>query len=648
MIQRSKVRNQQFRLGFERLECREVMTVTPVKMIPGSELQTNFKSNDGDLGINVGSSFIMTRDANNNPIDFNKDGNTDAVVIGNETIDSTKVTVTSIVASPILANSYGQFRNTTVGNTTHTSETKTAVVLDWNGDGYQDLISAGGLSLNLEIFQNNGKGEFTKVINQDLGIRSELRNYAITADDFNQDGAPDFLMQAKNSEWFIGFGQVVDGKWNGQINTGSIQYLNALNGPYHTSVKGDFNQDGKTDFAIGAGNGVRLFINDGTGHFPANGSMDLASVESINNFFLAVGDWNKDGKPDLASTRNLEGDQSNLTPLSIYLNTTAAPTSANPTFATSTRAVGGTSFSGPIAVADMNLDGNLDLVVSAFSTNVGALEVNFTTYLGNGQGAFEESGSFLGFSKAWSTSGGIGIGDWNHDGQMDVAMAAMWNNAKVSTVSNAVYSITVGVSLNDTFINPGVVQTKLPNATANSLYSYQLTFINGDPSLPYSVTLAPYSLKLPAGLTLSPTGLISGTPTQSGAFQLTLNVAQPNGLHGLSNVYLPVDATSPVVITPGSLPNAVAGVPFNQPFSASGGAATWAITAGALPPGLVLSPNGVLRGTATGTGQYNFQITATGSGFQASVPYSMVVQAVGAPIVTSLKRFGYHAQPTTL
>ncbi|MFM7128294.1 MAG: hypothetical protein ACKO0V_02930, partial [bacterium] len=47
-------------------------------------------------------------------------------------------------------------------------------------------------------------------------------------------------------------------------------------------------------------------------------------------------------------------------------------------------------------------------------------------------------------------------------------------------------------------------------------------------------------------------------------------------------------------------------------------------------------------------GQYNFQITATGSGFQASVPYSMVVQAVGAPIVTSLKRFGYHAQPTTL
>ncbi|MFM7130104.1 MAG: FG-GAP-like repeat-containing protein, partial [bacterium] len=506
-------------------------------------------------------------------------------------------------------------------NGENTFSSDCAAVLDWNGDGYQDMVTVGATPLMMDVYQNNGKGEFTLAVTQDLKMDTHKNAYyEITSDDFNQDGAPDFLLQG-NSQWFIAFGQLENGKWNGKVATNNYQFVNALTGIYNTSVKGDFNQDGKPDFAIGAGNGVRLFINDGTGHFPVNGSMDLASVDSVNNIFLTVGDWNKDGKPDLASTTKRQGIYINPTVLSIYLNTTAAPTTANPTFAPSTRAVGGTAFSGPIAVADMNLDGNLDIVVSAFSTNIGSTDNSYTVFIGNGQGGFEQFGSFVGFTKFHSNSGGIGVGDWNHDGQMDVAMAASWNEVPITTSSNETLAITVGVSINATYSNPAIVQSQLPNATVGAPYSYQLNFKNGNPALPYTVALNPFSMPLPAGLTLSPSGLISGTPTLSGPFQLTFDVFQPNGLHSISDVYLPVNATRPVIITPGSLTNAVAGVPFNQPFSASGGAATWAVSAGALPPGLVLAPNGVLRGTATGTGQYNFQITATGSGFQASVPY---------------------------
>jgi hypothetical protein len=63
---------------------------------------------------------------------------------------------------------------------------------------------------------------------------------------------------------------------------------------------------------------------------------------------------------------------------------------------------------------------------------------------------------------------------------------------------------------------------------------------------------------------------------------------------------------------------------------------------------MMLSANGVLSGTPTVLGQYNFQVTAMAPGYQSSLNYVLNVQSVAAPIVTSLKRYGYHAQPTTL
>ncbi len=75
------------------------------------------------------------------------------------------------------------------------------------------------------------------------------------------------------------------------------------------------------------------------------------------------------------------------------------------------------------------------------------------------------------------------------------------------------------------------------------------------------------------------------------------------------------DGSILIVLDPPTLPNGSLGTPYNQTITATGGTApyTFAITAGALPNGLTLSTTGVLSGTPTLGGTFNFTITATDS-----------------------------------
>src|SRR5262249_3171120 len=72
-----------------------------------------------------------------------------------------------------------------------------------------------------------------------------------------------------------------------------------------------------------------------------------------------------------------------------------------------------------------------------------------------------------------------------------------------------------------------------------------------------------------------------------------------------------------ISVSPSSstLPPGTAGDPYSQTFTATGGTAphTFTISAGMLPPGLNLSIGGVLSGTPTGFGTFNFTVRATDS-----------------------------------
>jgi Putative Ig domain len=64
----------------------------------------------------------------------------------------------------------------------------------------------------------------------------------------------------------------------------------------------------------------------------------------------------------------------------------------------------------------------------------------------------------------------------------------------------------------------------------------------------------------------------------------------------------------PIVISTTTIPNGVVGVAYSQPLLATGGSGTltWSVASGALPAGLSLSNGGVIGGTPTATGVYNF------------------------------------------
>src|SRR5690606_12133753 len=81
-------------------------------------------------------------------------------------------------------------------------------------------------------------------------------------------------------------------------------------------------------------------------------------------------------------------------------------------------------------------------------------------------------------------------------------------------------------------------------------------------------------------------------------------------------------------VTPGSLPNGTAGVAYTQSLGQTGalGTPSYAVTAGALPPGVTLGTGGSFSGSPTATGTYNFTVTVTDqSGCTGSTAYTLTI-----------------------
>jgi polyisoprenoid-binding protein YceI len=129
---------------------------------------------------------------------------------------------------------------------------------------------------------------------------------------------------------------------------------------------------------------------------------------------------------------------------------------------------------------------------------------------------------------------------------------------------------------------------------------------------PYRWSLS--SGTLPTGLTLAPDGEISGVPTQSGVFFVTLQLTDAYG-SSVSQAYdLVIGNTtgSLTMTTTSPLPQGTINTPYSTDILTTGGTApvTFSVTGGATPPGLTLAPNGTLSGTPTVGGNYNFTVSA--------------------------------------
>ncbi len=163
----------------------------------------------------------------------------------------------------------------------------------------------------------------------------------------------------------------------------------------------------------------------------------------------------------------------------------------------------------------------------------------------------------------------------------------------------------------------------LPAGTTGVAYSQQLTASGG---------VAPYSFSvivgaLPTGLTLSTTGLLSGTPTQTSGVNLTIRATDANGCAGTQVYALTVNCAT-VTVNPATLPNGTTGAVYNQTLTQTGGAGTvtFSLSNGTLPTGLSLSNAGVLSGTPTQAGSFPITVTATdAAGCGGSRNYTLTI-----------------------
>jgi hypothetical protein len=168
---------------------------------------------------------------------------------------------------------------------------------------------------------------------------------------------------------------------------------------------------------------------------------------------------------------------------------------------------------------------------------------------------------------------------------------------------------------------------RAPDGFVNTPYSYQLTMTNAIGAVTWAAN-PPSSV--PAGMTLSAAGLLSGTPTAAGNYQVNFT-ATDSVATNFSGIQLQVFAIR--IPTNGSLPNATQGVPYTPTtITASGGSGGYTFTSNGPPNGLTLNPStGVISGTPTQNAtHWTFNVTATDSSMQSyNKPMSIVV--VGAP-----------------
>jgi Calx-beta domain/FG-GAP-like repeat len=285
--------------------------------------------------------------------------------------------------------------NYALGSDPYNPENPDAVVTaDFNNDGILDLAVANSSDGTVSVLLGNGNGTFQPAQKSDRVYASSL-----AVGDFNADGKLDL---ATGSDGAL---SVLLG--NGD---GTFQPPSYINFPGTVSVAvGDFNADGKLDLGVvwfyfdDTGRSysyVAVMLGKGDGSFPGASSTYDLSMDGADA--VAVGDFNGDGKLDLAT-------DSELGSVNVLLNDGSGTLLAPTRFYTGTSSVS-------VAAGGVNGDGIADLVAA----NNGSVSV----LLGNGLGAFGAAQNYAAGSYPYP----VELGDFNNDGNLDIATANHWSD----------------------------------------------------------------------------------------------------------------------------------------------------------------------------------------------------------------------------
>ena len=262
---------------------------------------------------------------------------------------------------------------------------------DVNNDGILDLVTVNYPNDSINAFLGNGNGTFR------LRVSSLLVNFVtpgLALGDFNGDGWLDAAVGAYDIRILLGNGSGFFSFFTNYMSASTLRYAVAA---------ADLDANGELDLATAnySSSSTSVFLGLGGGTFasPTNYSGDFSEY----HYSVAVGDFNEDRMPDLATANQYHGS------VSVRLN------DGHGAFGPETRYRIGPSIHS-VVVADFNLDGHLDLAADV-SNNSYSLAV----WPGNGDGTFGRA--YTNFMSSYSVPNGQSLvaGDFDGDGLVDLA-----------------------------------------------------------------------------------------------------------------------------------------------------------------------------------------------------------------------------------
>lgn len=339
----------------------------------------------GDWPIQMTTSDPHIRRANSADVtlaDFDGDGDLDAAVAGYG-VDPCRVWLND-----------GEGRFTDSGSPLERLRAFACAVGDIDGDGDLDVYFADRDGPD-HVCINDGRGTFA--ISKQRPNRARAEDVALG--DLDGDGDLDVFVANWDTRdhiwWNDGHGVFSDSDQQfGDLRSNAV----ALN---------DIDGDGDLDVVVGGSDASYIAVNDGTGQFREQpiGEPQQASLTSCK--YLAVGDLNGDGQPDLVLATNTVGSGSRR----VWLNNGNAeftPTSQRLWILPSRH----------VALADMDNDGDLDLFCSNGGT-IGQPGLPDGLWLNDGTGHFSGPIRWIGNAHTNATA----LGDLDGNGYLDAYMA---------------------------------------------------------------------------------------------------------------------------------------------------------------------------------------------------------------------------------